>query len=70
MVSRKAIYIPDEYQHCNLNLMEILLVNQPDPKVRCRLAENQYTPKSFLEKLTKDPDLDVGQAARMTLEFG
>ena len=58
----------DEYQLCSPNLIAELLIDQPDPKVRCRLAENQYTPKSFLEKLTKDPDVDVAQAARMTLE--
>ena len=58
----------DEYRLCNSNLIAELLVNEPDPKVRCRLAENHYTPKPFLNQLCKDPDIDVAEAARMTLE--
>ena len=58
----------DEYQLCNSNLIAELLVNQPDPRVRCRLAENQYVPEIFLTELSKDSDIDVAQAARMSLE--
>ena len=59
----------DEYHLCNPNLIAELLVNQPDPRVRCRLAENQYAPEIFLKQLCKDPDIDVAEAARMNLEF-
>jgi hypothetical protein len=57
----------DEYQLCNSNLIAELLVNQPDPRVRCRLAENQYAPEMFLKQLSKDSDIDVAEAAKETL---
>ena len=57
----------DEYQICNSNVIAELLVNQPDPKVRCRLAENQYVPEIFLTNLSKDSDIDVAEAAKETL---
>ena len=58
----------DEYQLCNSNVIEQLLVNQPDPRVRCRLAENQYVPEIFLTDLSKDSDIDVAEAAKETLD--
>ena len=61
-------HFSDEYQLANSNLIAQLLVNQPDPKVRCRLAENQYVPEIFLTDLSKDPDVDVAQAAKETLK--
>ena len=57
----------DEYQLCNSNSIAELLVNQPDPRVRCRLAENQYVPEIFLTNLSKDSDIDVAEAAKETL---
>ena len=57
----------DEYQLCNSNVIAELLVNQPDPRVRCRLAENQYVPGKFLTELSKDSDIDVAEAAKETL---
>ena len=57
----------DEYQLCESNVIAQLLVNQPDPRVRCRLAENQYVPEIFLTNLCKDSDIDVAEAAKETL---
>ena len=58
----------DEYQLCNANVIAQLLVNQQDPRVRCRLAENQYVPEIFLTNLSKDSDIDVVEAAKETLD--
>ena len=69
LLSEIANFI-DEYQLCNPNLIAELLVNQPDPRVRCRLAENQYAPEMFLKQLCNDQDIDVAEAARINLEFG
>ena len=57
----------DEYQLCNSNVIAELLVNQPDPRVRCRLAENQYVPEMFLTELCNDQDIDVAKTAKETL---
>jgi hypothetical protein len=44
------------------------LIDHPDPYVRYSLAETSSTPKKFLEKLTKDPDVDIAEEARETID--
>ena len=67
LLSEIANFI-DDYELSKPESIAEKLIDQPDSKARCRLAETRYTPKSFLEKLTKEADIDVAQSTKISLE--
>jgi len=52
------------FEVANTQKLAELLLNNPDPAIRYRLASNSGTPKSILRKLTKDADPSVANAAK------
>jgi hypothetical protein len=60
--------LTETYEVCERDWLCEKLCQHPDPAVRSELAGNDETPEFFLKKLAQDPDLDVSQAAKDTLE--
>lgn len=57
----------DEFALVDTDVICQKLIAQSDPQVRYRLAQNEYAPKVFLEKLTRDDDVEVAEEAKSTL---
>lgn len=57
----------EDFELCDTDLICLKLVVHSDPSVRASLAQNEYVPKVFLEKLTKDHDVEVAEEAKSTL---
>ena len=60
--------LTEKYEVCEKDWLCEKLYQQTDPSVRYGLADNDKTPEFILKKLAQDPDLDVSQAAKDTLE--
>jgi len=56
------------YEVCEKDWLCEKLYKQADPTIRFQLAENDETPEFILKKLKADPDINVSQAARETLD--
>ena len=52
---------------CEMDWLCEKLLNQEDPAIRYKLAENAYTPIFFLKKLANDDDINIAERAMMTL---
>ena len=60
--------LTDEHEVCEKDWLCEKLYQQADPTIRFKLAENDETPEFILKKLLTDPDINVSQAARDTLD--
>jgi len=60
--------LTETHEVCQRDWLCEKLSQHPDPAIRAELAGNEETPEFFLKKLAQDPDSDVSQAAKDTLE--
>ncbi len=58
----------EEYSVCEQDWLCEQLYRAKDPQVRYELAASEETPEIFLKKLVDDPDSNVSQAAKETLD--
>jgi len=60
--------LTEDYEICERDWLCEKLYAQEDPSVRYELASNEDTSEIIVKKLTDDPDINVSEAAKETLE--
>ncbi len=60
--------LTDEYEVCEKDWLCEKIAHLSDPSIRLELAESENTSEFILKKLVNDPDLNVAEAAKETLE--